>query len=82
MVIWNEKNRRCVGHFAEYPGAYAWPTYEYRCPECHQWHNGSDTTHIHDDGSESMLCETCAAKIEFPPLSEIGPCECDACKEK
>lgn len=58
-----EADRRLVGRYAEYPGAYAWPEYEYRCPECNCWHNGSDVTQINADGTESTLCPKCAEKL-------------------
>jgi hypothetical protein len=55
-----ETDRRCVGSYAEYPGAYAWPEYEYRCPDCGCWSDGSDVTQSNADGTESVLCEACA----------------------
>jgi hypothetical protein len=60
-----ESDRRCIGRHAEYPGAYAWPDYEYRCPDCQKWTGGSDVTLVHDDGTESVLCSTCAGEIDF-----------------
>jgi hypothetical protein len=60
-----EGDRRCVGKVQEYPGAAVWPEYEYRCPECGEWGDGSDTTTIHSDGTESVLCEGCATKVAW-----------------
>jgi len=57
-----KSDRRCIGHLQEYPGSYAWPEYEYRCPDCEAWHAGSDVTQVHDDGTESYLCSKCAAE--------------------
>lgn len=57
-------DRRCVGRYAEYPGAYAWPEYEYRCPDCDKWHGGGDTVEVHSDGTESVLCPSCAAQLD------------------
>lgn len=60
-----ESNRRKIGQLLEYPGSYAWPEYEYRCPECKKWHGGSSTTEVHEDGTESYICPVCEEKVEI-----------------
>ncbi len=64
------QDKRRVGSYQEYPGATVWYEYEYRCPECRQWHPGSDVTQVHADGTESVLCADCADKVEFPVPEE------------
>lgn len=63
MAIRNSE-RRCVGALREYPGATTWYEYEYKCPDCGKWSAGSDVTLVNDDGTESMLCPTCADAVE------------------
>ena len=58
-----ESNKRCVGNIQEYPGSTVWKEYQYRCPECKKWHNGSNTTTVHEDGTESYLCEKCEEQV-------------------
>jgi hypothetical protein len=43
---------------------------EYRCPKCNQWGPGSDVKVIHDDGTESVLCPSCAEKL-LPQLRPL-----------
>lgn len=62
-----EQDQRCVRRYAEYPSSYAWPTYQYRCPECRRWHSGSEVTMVHDDGTESYLCPECADRVTSNP---------------
>lgn len=73
-----ESDRRVVNSLQEYPGTTTWHDYEYLCPECRQWHKtGGDVTEVHDDGTESILCEPCAEKIEFPILPPVTTPEPD-----
>lgn len=63
---WNEANRRQIAPTYEGFGEHRtrWNNYEYRCPVCRKWSNGSDVTEVNDKGEESMLCEKCAAKCD------------------
>ncbi len=63
------EDRRRVGIERDYPGGYGWPIYQYRCPECGQWADGSAVTTVHEDGTESMRCQLCAAKV-WPEIKE------------
>lgn len=47
-----------------------WPEYEYRCPECGCYSNGSDISAIRDDGTESYCCPECAARILITEFSD------------
>ncbi len=73
MIKYRESERRCTGRHAEYPGAYAWPDYEYLCPHCKTWGSGSNVSEINDDGTDSILCEKCAEKIDFTePANQLS----------
>lgn len=56
---------RVIGHEQEYPGSYAWPIYEYFCPDCQTWTKDihGDITSVHEDGTESYLCDKCAEEV-------------------
>ena len=60
-----ESDKRIIGREETGFGFIGWPIYEYRCPVCDKWHKGSDVTQMNDDGTESVLCETCAGEV-FP----------------
>lgn len=49
----------------EYPGAYQWPIYEYKCPECGVWTKDIDgNLAIKDENDEwSPVCVECAITL-------------------
>lgn len=59
-------NRRTCGGFHEgfYPYQTFWPEYEYRCPNCKTWHKNCEISVVHEDNTESFLCEVCSAEID------------------
>lgn len=57
----NSKWRRCVGRYQEYPGAYAWPEYEYLCPVCRRWGEAGNVSTL-IDGEDVFLCEPCGER--------------------
>lgn len=57
-------NKRIIGHEQEYPGSYAWPIYEYHCPDCGKWTQKiCDIDGQDKDGEYTPLCEACGNEV-------------------
>lgn len=58
---------RVTGYYREYPGAHAWPIYEYRCGNCGRWGESSDVSFPNDDGTDSPCCPACEELADLTP---------------
>lgn len=59
-----KQEKVCVGHEQDYPGAYRWPIYQVRCPECGQMTKEyGDVSVLSEDGHEHLLCTPCGEEV-------------------
>lgn len=77
-AIKGKQERKTIGYEQEYPGAYRWPIYAYKCPECGKFSkDGGDITLTSEDGHDHYVCDRCAEEID----KEIGAAICELCQE-
>jgi Zn ribbon nucleic-acid-binding protein len=57
--VGTQERARC-GHEQDYPGAYQWPLYAVRCPECKEMvKEYGEVSVLSEDGHEHFLCVPC-----------------------
>lgn len=73
-MAFRESERRQIGMEETAFGMFSWPVYEYRCAECGKWTTDvCDITRVHDDGTQSHICQTCfdEVAVEFDKIINL-----------